>query len=351
MLAVEALFDMNLLNCRPSMVAATLLYAERRLRGAVPFWPTSLAKMTGYEDLTTPEIACAVRTAQKLCKKWLYADIYKSQGQSLVVAAKVAATGADVAGGLVGVTTAAAAATAAAERLMLPASDSAMVPAAKAVGFAAAAPACGRINNSCSVPLQVVGSGQLVQLPANAAPSSAPASTSRWSLGPLRGLGSNWGLQSLPVQQQEQVQVNSRPVSSLLLPMQQGQQQEVQGQQGVGDQRQGSLLLLSDTAMAALRGSALGAVGSTTGRQSAAAAPPAATAGLQRQSSNLPMVSLGGLQSLDQSGVFGQSLGMGLVGTAAPAAVPQSQATQGLEGLALSLQALGIAANNVGQRF
>jgi len=44
-------------------------------------------------------------------------------------------------------------------------------------------------------------------------------------------------------------------------------------------------------------------------------------------------------------------LGMGLVCTAAPAAAAQSQATQGLEGLALSLQALGIAANNVGQRF
>lgn len=79
MLAVEALFDMSLLNCRPSVVAAALLYAERRQRGAVPFWPSMLAKLTGYDDLTTPELACAVRTAQKLCRKVLYTQIYKQQ--------------------------------------------------------------------------------------------------------------------------------------------------------------------------------------------------------------------------------------------------------------------------------
>ena len=47
MLSVEALYDLSLLNCRPSVVAAALLYAERRVRGAVPFWPSMLAKMTG----------------------------------------------------------------------------------------------------------------------------------------------------------------------------------------------------------------------------------------------------------------------------------------------------------------
>jgi pentatricopeptide repeat domain-containing protein 1 len=31
------------------VVAAALLYAERRLRGAVPFWPSMLAKLTSYE--------------------------------------------------------------------------------------------------------------------------------------------------------------------------------------------------------------------------------------------------------------------------------------------------------------
>jgi hypothetical protein len=83
MLAVEALFDMALLNCRPSAVAAAILYAERRHRGAVPFWPTMLAKMTGYEDLTSPELAVAVHTAQKLCRKVLYTQIYKAQALSL----------------------------------------------------------------------------------------------------------------------------------------------------------------------------------------------------------------------------------------------------------------------------
>jgi hypothetical protein len=83
MLAVEAMFDMSLLNCRPSIVAAALLYAERRQRGAVPFWPSTLAKMTGYEDLTTPELSCAVRAAQKLCRKVLYTQIYKQQCTNL----------------------------------------------------------------------------------------------------------------------------------------------------------------------------------------------------------------------------------------------------------------------------
>jgi hypothetical protein len=83
MLAVESLFDMALLNCRPSAVAAAILYAERRQRGAVPFWPSMLAKMTGYEDLTSPELAVAVHTAQKLCRKVLYTQIYKSQAVNL----------------------------------------------------------------------------------------------------------------------------------------------------------------------------------------------------------------------------------------------------------------------------
>ena len=47
MLSVEALYDVSLLNCRPSIVAAALLYAERRVRGAIPFWPSMLAKLTG----------------------------------------------------------------------------------------------------------------------------------------------------------------------------------------------------------------------------------------------------------------------------------------------------------------
>jgi pentatricopeptide repeat domain-containing protein 1 len=85
MLAVEALFDMSLLNCRPSVVAAALLYAERRQRGAVPFWPSVLAQMTGYEDLTTPELACAVRAAQKLCKKVLYMQVYKNHSTNMAV--------------------------------------------------------------------------------------------------------------------------------------------------------------------------------------------------------------------------------------------------------------------------
>lgn len=79
MMSVEALYDVSLLNCRPSVVAAALVYAERRLRGAVPFWPSTLAKLTGYEDMCTPELTVAVRLAQKLARKGVYSQIYRNQ--------------------------------------------------------------------------------------------------------------------------------------------------------------------------------------------------------------------------------------------------------------------------------
>ena len=40
---------MAFLNCRPSVIAAALLYVERRSRGIIPFWPSMLAKLTGYQ--------------------------------------------------------------------------------------------------------------------------------------------------------------------------------------------------------------------------------------------------------------------------------------------------------------
>jgi Cyclin, C-terminal domain len=77
MLAVEALFDSTLLNYRPSVVAAALIYAERQQRGAVPFWPAALSHLTGYHDLLgTAELASAVRSAQQLCRQELYVQLY-----------------------------------------------------------------------------------------------------------------------------------------------------------------------------------------------------------------------------------------------------------------------------------
>ena len=77
MLAVEALFDSTLLNYRPSVIAAALIYAERQQRGAVPFWPAALSHLTGYHDLLgTAELASAVRSAQQLCRQELYVQLY-----------------------------------------------------------------------------------------------------------------------------------------------------------------------------------------------------------------------------------------------------------------------------------
>lgn len=63
----DCLTDMAFLNCRPSVIAAALLYVERRSRGIIPFWPSMLAKLTGYQDMSTPELSVAIKAAQRMC--------------------------------------------------------------------------------------------------------------------------------------------------------------------------------------------------------------------------------------------------------------------------------------------
>ena len=65
----EMLSDMTFLNCRPSVIAAAIMYAERRNQGVIPFWPSMLAKLTGYQDMSTPELSVAIRSAQRLCNR------------------------------------------------------------------------------------------------------------------------------------------------------------------------------------------------------------------------------------------------------------------------------------------
>jgi pentatricopeptide repeat domain-containing protein 1 len=65
----ESLTDMALLNCRPSVIAAAVMYAERRGRGIIPFWPSMLAKLSGYQDMSTPELSVAIKAAQRLAAR------------------------------------------------------------------------------------------------------------------------------------------------------------------------------------------------------------------------------------------------------------------------------------------
>ena len=65
----EMLSDMTFLNCRPSVIAAAIMYAERRHQGVIPFWPSMLAKLTGYQDMSTPELSVAIKSAQRLCSR------------------------------------------------------------------------------------------------------------------------------------------------------------------------------------------------------------------------------------------------------------------------------------------
>ena len=47
------------------MAAAALLYVDRRGRGALPFWPSALAALTGYAHAHTPELNAAIAAAQR----------------------------------------------------------------------------------------------------------------------------------------------------------------------------------------------------------------------------------------------------------------------------------------------
>lgn len=66
-LVSECASDMTFLNCRPSVIAAAVMYTDRRARGVIPFWPTMLAKLTGYQDMSTPELSVAIKAAQRKC--------------------------------------------------------------------------------------------------------------------------------------------------------------------------------------------------------------------------------------------------------------------------------------------
>ena len=63
----ESLTDMAFLNCRPSVIAAAVIYAERRARGIIPFWPSMLAKLSGYDNMSTPELSVAIKVRAALC--------------------------------------------------------------------------------------------------------------------------------------------------------------------------------------------------------------------------------------------------------------------------------------------
>ena len=57
----RTLADPGLLNCRPSAIAAAVVYAERRARGVIPFWPSVLAKLTKYQDMSSHELSLAIK--------------------------------------------------------------------------------------------------------------------------------------------------------------------------------------------------------------------------------------------------------------------------------------------------
>jgi pentatricopeptide repeat domain-containing protein 1 len=68
-LCLDCVADTAFLNCRPSITAAAVIYADRRERGIIPFWPSALAKLTGYNDVSALELSVAIKSAQRICGK------------------------------------------------------------------------------------------------------------------------------------------------------------------------------------------------------------------------------------------------------------------------------------------
>jgi len=66
-LCTACICDTAFLNCRPSIIASAVVYTDRRTRGVIPFWPSALAKLTGYNDVSALELSVAIKTAHRIC--------------------------------------------------------------------------------------------------------------------------------------------------------------------------------------------------------------------------------------------------------------------------------------------
>ncbi|GMH35501.1 hypothetical protein BSKO_03369 [Bryopsis sp. KO-2023] len=62
----DALLRHEFLNFRPSVVAAALLFHDRKARGRVKFWPSSLAHLTDIHDTASAEFLGALQAAMSL---------------------------------------------------------------------------------------------------------------------------------------------------------------------------------------------------------------------------------------------------------------------------------------------
>jgi pentatricopeptide repeat domain-containing protein 1 len=71
-LCLDCISETSFLNCRPSIVAAAVIYVSRRERGAIPFWPSSLSRLTGYNDVSALELSVAIKSAQRIVSSRSY---------------------------------------------------------------------------------------------------------------------------------------------------------------------------------------------------------------------------------------------------------------------------------------
>jgi hypothetical protein len=144
-LVSRAAMDAEFLNYRPTITAAAALYCERLQKGLLPFWPSSLAGLTGYSNARTPELAAAINGAQRLIKALTISkregvDTVAVASASAETAAPAPAAAAELAGGVESV-----AAGGVGEEVSVP------IAVPVAADIAAVGPACGAADVEVAV--------------------------------------------------------------------------------------------------------------------------------------------------------------------------------------------------------
>ena len=104
-LCLACVSETSFLNCRPSIVAAAVVYVNRRERGAIPFWPSSLSRLTGYNDVGALELSVAIKAAQRITSSSRYTgegadDIEGPDVDGVATADIISSLGVKVAGGV-----------------------------------------------------------------------------------------------------------------------------------------------------------------------------------------------------------------------------------------------------------
>lgn len=72
-LIMDVRCDSELLNYRPSVIAAAVLYCQRMHTGVTPYWPAALAGLTDHTHEESPELMAAIAAVCRFYRRWMTA--------------------------------------------------------------------------------------------------------------------------------------------------------------------------------------------------------------------------------------------------------------------------------------